>query len=115
MVPLSLKVPVPFDYVFPESGPVVIDDAIGLVRGSRHPAAAQRFIDYVGSTEAQILTAREVFRLPARHGLPVDSVPAWVAEVEREMTVTEMDWELLAREGAAWMRYWDQHVRGTGR
>jgi iron(III) transport system substrate-binding protein len=105
----------PFDYVFPESGTVVIDDAIGLVRGSRHPAAAQRFIDYVGSTEAQILTAREVFRLPARHGLPVDSVPAWVAEVEREMTVTEMDWELLAREGAAWMRYWDQHVRGTGR
>jgi hypothetical protein len=26
-----------------------------------------------------------------------------------------MDWQLLAKEGAAWMGYWDQHVRGTGR
>lgn len=105
----------PFDYVFPSSGTVVIDDAIGLVRAAPQPAAARRFIDYVGTPEAQILTARAVFRLPARHGLPPDSVPAWVAEVEREMKVTPMDWELLAREGAAWMRYWDQHVRGTGR
>jgi hypothetical protein len=35
----------------------------------------------VGSTDAQILAASRVFRLPARHGLPEDSVPAWVAEV----------------------------------
>ena len=105
----------PFGYVFPSSGTVVIEDAIGLVRGAPQPEAARRFIDYVGTVEAQVLAAREVFRLPARQGLPVDSVPDWVAEVEREMTVTTMDWELLAREGAAWMRYWDQHVRGTGR
>ena len=38
----------PFGYVFPRSGTVVIDDAIGLVRGGRHPDAAQEFIDYVG-------------------------------------------------------------------
>jgi iron(III) transport system substrate-binding protein len=105
----------PFGYVFPSSGTVVIEDAIGLVRGAPQPEAARRFIDYVGTVDAQILAAREVFRLPARQGLPVDSVPAWVAEVDREMEVTTMDWELLAREGAAWMRYWDQHVRGTGR
>jgi iron(III) transport system substrate-binding protein len=105
----------PFGYVFPRSGTVVIDDAIGLVRGSRHPEAAQAFIDYVGSEEAQLLAAREVFRLPARHDLPPDQVPAWVADVERQMTVYPMDWPLLAREGAAWMGYWDRHVRGTGK
>ena len=104
----------PFDYVFPRSGTVVIDDAIGLVRGSRHPEAAGAFIDYVGSVEAQLLAAAEVFRLPARHDLPADRMPAWVAEVEREMVVTPMDWALLAREGSAWMSYWDRHVRGTG-
>jgi hypothetical protein len=65
--------------------------------------------------EAQILAAREVFRLPARHGLPADSVPAWVAEVEREMVTADMDWRLLAEKGTEWMRYWDQHVRNTGR
>jgi iron(III) transport system substrate-binding protein len=105
----------PFDYVFPRSGTVVIDDAIGLVRGSRHPQAARAFIDYVGSESAQLLAAEKVFRLPVRRDLPPDRVPAWVAEVEREMTVTPMDWELLSREGAAWMGYWDRHVRGTGK
>jgi iron(III) transport system substrate-binding protein len=105
----------PFDYVFPRSGTVVIDDAIGLVRGSRHPAAAKAFIDFVGSVEGQLLAARAVYRLPARHDLPPDSVPAWVAEVEREMVVADVDWPLLAREGSAWMSYWDRHVRGSGR
>jgi hypothetical protein len=30
------------------------------------------------------------------------------------MTPAKMDWEMLAREGAGWMRYWDQNVRGKG-
>jgi iron(III) transport system substrate-binding protein len=105
----------PLGYVFPRSGTVVIDDGIGLVRGSRHPAAARAFIDFVGSIEAQLLAAREVFRLPSRTDLPPDSVPFWVAEVEREMIVADMDWDLLSRDGPAWMSYWDQHVRGTGK
>lgn len=105
----------PFSYVFPSSGTVVIDDAIGLVRGSRHPEAAKAFIDFVGSPAAQLLAARKVFRLPARIDLPADSVPPWVAGVEREMVVAEVDWKLLAQQGPRWMAYWDQHVRGTGR
>lgn len=105
----------PFDYVFPRSGTVVIDDAIGLVRGARHPEAARAFIDYVGSVEAQLLAAERVYRLPARRDLPIERVPAWVAGVEREMVVAEVDWDLLARQGSAWMGYWDRHVRGTGR
>jgi iron(III) transport system substrate-binding protein len=104
----------PLGYVFPRSGTVVIDDPIALVQGSRHPDAARAFIDYVGSQEAQLLTAREVFRLPARSDLPMDSVPYWVAEVEREMIVADLDWSLLSARGPEWMRYWDQHVRGTG-
>ena len=105
----------PFDYIFPRSGTVVIDDAIGLVRGGRHPDAARAFIDFVGSEEGQLLAADRVYRLPARRNLPPERVPAWVAGVERGMVVANVDWELLAREGPAWMGYWDRHVRGTGR
>jgi iron(III) transport system substrate-binding protein len=105
----------PLDYVFPRSGTVVIDDAIGLVRGSRHADAARAFIDFVGSTEAQILTAREVFRLPARTDLSPQLVPSWVADVERNMVVADVDWTLFSQQGPAWMSYWDQHVRGTGK
>jgi iron(III) transport system substrate-binding protein len=105
----------PFDYVFPRSGTVVIDDAIALVRGGRHPEAARAFVDFVGSVDGQLLAASEVFRLPARRDLPPERVPAWVAEVEREMVVAEMDWELASRQGQDWMSYWDRHVRHTGR
>ncbi|MBA2627082.1 MAG: extracellular solute-binding protein [Gemmatimonadales bacterium] len=106
---------IPFGYTFPRSGTVVIDDGIGLVRHARHRAAAQAFIDYVGGAQAQILAARRAFRLPARTDLPVDSVPGWVAEVERSMHVADVDWPMLAREGSAWMSYWDRHVRNTGK
>jgi iron(III) transport system substrate-binding protein len=105
----------PFGWKFPKSGTVVIDDAIALVRGARHREAAKLFIDFVGEPPALLLAARGVYRLPARLDLPEDSLPPWVAEVERTMVVAPMDWELLARDGAAWMGYWDQHVRGTGR
>jgi len=105
----------PLGYVFPRSGTVVIDDGIGLVRGSRHPEAARAFIDFVGGQEAQLLTARRVFRLPARTDLPADSVPPWVADVERDMVVADVDWALFSKQGPAWMSYWDQHVRGTGK
>jgi iron(III) transport system substrate-binding protein len=105
----------PFDYVFPSSGTVVIDDAIALVRGCRHPDAAKAFIDYVGSVEGQLLAAERVFRLPARRDLPPDRIPRWVVQVERQMAVAHMDWDLLARNGTAWMGYWDRHVRNTGK
>jgi len=104
----------PFGYLFPRSGTVVIDDAIGLVRGARHPAAARAFIDFVGGIDGQLLAADKVFRLPARHDLPFEKVPAWVAEVESLMVVAPVDWRMLAERGPAWMSYWDTHVRGTG-
>ena len=106
---------IPFSYTFPRSGTVVIDDAIALVRGARHAAAAREFIDYVGGVHAQLLTARKAFRLPARLDLPADSIPPWVAEVERSMVVADVDWPTLAAEGPGWMSYWDQHVRNTGK
>ena len=30
------------------------------------------------------------------------------------MMVADVDWDLLAARGPAWMGYWDRHVRGTG-
>lgn len=105
----------PFGYVFPRSGTAVIDDAIALVRGAPHPEVAKAFIEYVGGIEGQLLAAERVYRLPARHDLPLARVPAWVAAVERDMVVEPIDWALLAREGSTWMGYWDQHVRNTGR
>ena len=102
-------------YVFPSSGTPVIDDAAAVVRGSKHTDLARAFVEFVRSPAMQILAAREVYRLPARTDLPADSLPDWVRQVEATMKAAPMDWAALDRNGAAWMAYWDRHIRGTGK
>ena len=102
-------------YSFPKSGTPVIEDAIGIVKGARHAAAARAWEEWVGSVEIQLLATREAYRLPARQDLPADSLPAWALEVRRTMVpAADMDWDVLATHGADWMRYWDEKVRTTG-
>jgi iron(III) transport system substrate-binding protein len=103
----------PLQYVFPKSGTPVIDDAIGLVAGARHPELARQFIDFVGTIELQRLAAEKTYRLPARTDLG-DALPAWARDVEREMVPAAMDWPLVEKDGAAWMATWDRTIRGKG-
>lgn len=101
-------------YVFPSSGTPVIDDAIGLVKGARHPEAARAFLEWVGSPEAQRLAAERAYRLPGRTDIPAAELPAWARDVLQKMVVARLDWDLLDREGSAWMATWDREVRGKG-
>lgn len=105
---------IPFGYRFATSGTPVIDDSIGLVAGSRHAAAAEAFIEWVGSREALVLAATTAYRLPARRDLPVAELPEWAQRVEAEMVAAELDWGLLAREGQGWMERWDREIRAQG-
>ena len=102
-------------YVFPSSGTPVIDDAIGLVGGARHSREAKALIEWIGSPEAQLLAAHNAYRLPARTDLPAGELPDWARDVEKKMTPAKMDWDLIEREGQAWMARWDREVRGKGR
>ncbi|HWZ84643.1 MAG TPA: extracellular solute-binding protein [Thermoanaerobaculia bacterium] len=103
----------PLQYVFPKSGTPVIDDAIGLVAGCRHPELAKQFIDFVGEKSLQRLAAEKTFRLPARTDLG-DELPEWARAVEREMVPAAMDWPLVEKDGSAWMSTWDRTIRGKG-
>jgi iron(III) transport system substrate-binding protein len=103
----------PLQYVFPKSGTPVIDDAVGLVAGCRHPELAKRFIDFVGEKSLQRLAAEKTFRLPARTDLG-DELPEWAREVEREMVPAAIDWALVEKDGSAWMSTWDRTIRGKG-
>jgi len=105
---------VPLDYRFPSSGTPVINDSIGVVAGAPHPEEAQRFIDWVGGREATLLAAHEVFRLPAREDLAPEELPEWARRAKAEIVEAEVDWELIAKEGADWMSRWDREVRGKG-
>ncbi len=103
----------PLQYVFPKSGTPVIDDAVGLVAGSRHAAVAKQFIDFLGEKPIQVLAAEKTFRLPARTDLG-NALPEWALEIEREMVPAEVDWDLVGKEGSAWMATWDRTIRGKG-
>jgi len=104
----------PLAYTFPSSGTPVIDDAIGLVRGAKHAAAAKALIEWLGSPEAQKLAAEKAFRLPARTDLPAAELPQWARGVETALVPAKLDWERVGREGPAWMSRWDREVRGKG-
>jgi iron(III) transport system substrate-binding protein len=104
----------PLAYVFPSSGTPIIVDSIGLVAGAPHAEAAKRFIDWVGSAEAEELAAEKAFRLPARNDLPADSLPAWAREVLDTIVPADVDRDLVERYIAQWMTTWDRTVRGHG-
>jgi iron(III) transport system substrate-binding protein len=104
----------PLGFTLPTSGTPVIEDAIALVRGARHAEAARRFIEWVGSPDAQLVATREAFRLPARLDLPADSLPDWARDVRRLLVVEPMDWAALSEQGDRWMAYWDRNVRNQG-
>ena len=103
----------PLQYVFPKSGTPIIDDAVGVVAGSRHVETAKRFVDFLGEKSMQRLAAEKTYRLPARIDMG-DELPAWAREVDREMVPAEIDWALVEKDGASWMTTWDQTVRGKG-
>jgi iron(III) transport system substrate-binding protein len=105
---------VPLDYRFPASGTPVINDSIGLVAGAPNSEEARRFIDWVGGREATLLAAREVYRLPARQDLAAEDLPEWARQAKSEIVPAEVDWGLIAEQGAEWMAIWDREVRGKG-
>jgi iron(III) transport system substrate-binding protein len=104
----------PLGYRFPTSGTPVIDDSIGLVKGAPHAEEAKRFVEFVGSPEAQQLAARDAFRLPARTDLTPEQLPQWAQEVLRDMVPAQVDWKLIEQNGQQWMATWDREIRGKG-
>jgi iron(III) transport system substrate-binding protein len=101
-------------WVFPESGTPVIDDAVALVKGAKHPEAAKQLIEWLGTPEAQRLAAERTFRLPARTDLPPETLPGWARETEAKLRPAKIDWDLVEREGPGWMARWDREIRGRG-
>ncbi len=105
----------PLDYVLPESGTPVLVDGIAVVKGTKQPELAQAFVEYVGSAEGQLVAARQAYRNLTRTDIPPDSLPEWLVRVTDRLQPMDLDWTLIEEQGREWMRYWDAHIRGTGR
>ncbi len=102
----------PFDFVLPESGTPVLTEGIALVRGAKHPDDAILFYEFVTSAESQSLQAREFFRIPTRRDLEMTSLPDWLQRLA--IVPMPLDWALMTQRGPAWMKHWDQRIKGRG-
>jgi len=108
------QAPLPLDYVFPTSGTPVIVDCVAIVKGTKNAQLAREFAEWVGGPGV-IPAAREFFRLPARTDIPADSLPPRLAAVKAQIKTEPLDWAQLQEQTPGWMRYWDEHVRGSSK
>ena len=99
----------PFGYVFPRSGTVVLTDGIALLKGSKHPALARSFYEFVTSRESLLQQAEKYYRIPSRTDLAAAELPAWLRGAH--YTALPVDWEAIAPHEAEWMQRWDTDIK----
>ena len=106
---------VPVKYVVPASGTPILVDAIAIVRGTRHPAEARRFYEFVTTPAALAEAARRFIRIPARTDIPDDSLTQLVRDARTSIKPMPLDRALIAEHLDEWMRYWDSNIRNRSR
>ena len=102
----------PVAYNLPTSGTPVITDGIAIIRGGPNAEEARRFYEFVTTPESLAYAAHKYYRIPVRSDLDRSQLPAWMNEPFKRMP---LDWDLLRKQGADWLRYWDTEIRGKGK
>ncbi len=93
----------PIEIVIPESGAIVITDCVAAIKNAPHPNAAAAFMEFIGSEEAQLLTATEYNRMPVITSILADC-PAWM---QTEFSVLDVDWAAISENKTTWLQTWE--------
>lgn len=93
----------PIEIVIPESGAIVITDCVAAIKDAPHPNAAAAFMEFIGSEEAQLLTAKEFNRMPVITSILADC-PAWM---QTEFSVLDVDWAAISENKTTWLQTWE--------
>src|SRR4026209_592944 len=102
----------PVGYNVPASGTPVITDGIAIIRGAPNEEEAKRFYEFVTTPESLAYAAHKYYRIPLPTDLDRTQLPAWMNEPFKPLP---LDWELLRKQGADWLRYWDTQIRGRNK
>lgn len=99
-------------WVIPQEGGYIIDSTIGISRGTRRLEAAQRYVNYVLSPEAQAANARFTYLTPVnrRVQLPEDvarKLPAGEQTLNRLLTA---DWDYVNTVRPEWTDRWNREI-----
>jgi iron(III) transport system substrate-binding protein len=101
----------PFGYVIPKSGTPIITEGIAIIKGAKHPKAAQAFYEFVNSPEAAKILAEKYYRIPTR--TDVTELPEWVKQTK--ITEMDVDYKFLKQKEKEWMDLWDTQIKGKGK
>ena len=112
---LKQRLNIPVSYMIPTSGTPLLVDAIALVKGSKQPAAAKQYYEFVTTPQALQEAADKFLRIPARTDISSDSLPAWIREAQKQIKPMQTDRALIAKHLDEWMRYWDANIRNRHR
>jgi iron(III) transport system substrate-binding protein len=102
----------PVSYVIPASGTPVIIDGIAILRGAPNEEEAKRFYEFVTTPESLVHAAHKYYRIPVRSDIEKSQLPGWMNEPFTRMPI---DWDVLRKQGADWIRYWDTEIRGRNK
>lgn len=99
-------------WTIPNEGAFLIDSTIGISRGTKQLAAAQRYINFVLGPEAQAGNARHTYIAPVNRTvqLPPDvarKLPVAPGTLER---LTNADWNQVNTDRPQWVDRWNREI-----
>lgn len=97
-----VKNKLPLKPIYAKSGSVVIFDCVALIKGSKNPEAAKRFIDYVGSVEIQSKLAKKYMRMPTLDAA-FEGAPNWM---DKDVKALDCNWDNVTKNKQAWVDIW---------
>ncbi|MEO8193611.1 MAG: extracellular solute-binding protein [Gemmatimonadales bacterium] len=112
---LQQRLKIPVDYVIPSSGTPLLVDGIAMVKGSKHPAEAKLYYEFVTTPEALKAAAEKFLRIPARTDIPQSELPQWIQDANAKIKPMPVDRKVMAEHLDEWMKYWDAHIRNSER
>lgn len=112
---LQQRFNIPVDYIIPASGTPLLVDGIALVKGSKHPAEAKLYYEFVTTPAALKASAEKFLRIPARTDIPQGDLPKWIQDANSKIKPMPVDRKVMAEHLDEWMKYWDANIRNSGR
>lgn len=99
-------------WTIPKESAYIIDSTIGIAKGTKNLAAAQKYIDFVLSEKAQEANAKFTYLTPVNRDAKLDpavaaKLPAGEATLKKLLVV---DWNKVTRERPKWVDRWNREV-----
>ncbi len=96
----------PLQEIDAASGNVVVTDCIAELKDCQHPEAAQKFLEFAGSSAEQAKLANDFNRMPTLDSALSES-PSWM---QAGFKTLPADWSVIAQNQSAWLDTWQNTI-----